>query len=152
MNILKVKEQSGGNSLQVTFDNNSVVTCPKVNSNIEYKMVKEWLANGGVIEDEFTPEELEAQNLMEVQQQISLKKKEGKTYISLSGIEYSIPLTKEDADGLIQVYVGFTLGFITSTNLVCSNDVILPINSQEELMHLGGWFISQRNSFFVDLI
>ena len=59
MNILKVKEQ--GNSLQVTFDNNSVVTCPKVNSNIEYEMVKEWLANGGVIEDEFTPEELEAQ-------------------------------------------------------------------------------------------
>lgn len=61
MNILKVKEQSGGNSLQVTFDNNSVVTCPKVNSNIEYEMVKEWLAKGGVIEDEFTPEELEAQ-------------------------------------------------------------------------------------------
>lgn len=57
--ILKVKEQ--GNSLQVTFDNGSQVSCPKVNSNIEYELVKEWLANGGVIEAEFTPEELEAQ-------------------------------------------------------------------------------------------
>lgn len=59
MNILKVKEQ--GSCLSVTFDNGSQVSCPKVNSNIEYEMVKEWLANGGVTEDEFTPEELEAQ-------------------------------------------------------------------------------------------
>lgn len=62
MNILKVKEQSGGNSLQVTFDTNSVVTCPKVNSNIEYEMVKEWLKDSNnSIEPEFTEEELEAQ-------------------------------------------------------------------------------------------
>ena len=60
MNILKVKEQ--GNCLSVTFDNGSLVTCPKVNSNIEYEMVKEWLKNKkNKIESEFTTEELEAQ-------------------------------------------------------------------------------------------
>ena len=62
MNILKVKEQSAGNSLQVTFENGSQVTCPKVNSNIEYEMVKEWLKNKkNKIEPEFTTEELAAQ-------------------------------------------------------------------------------------------
>lgn len=60
MNILKVKEQ--GNSLAVTFDDGSQVSCPKVNSNIEYEMVKEWLKNKkNKIEPEFTTEELEAQ-------------------------------------------------------------------------------------------
>ena len=60
MNILKVKEQ--GNCLSVTFDNGSQVSCPKVNSNIEYEMVKEWLKNKkNKIESEFTTEELEAQ-------------------------------------------------------------------------------------------
>lgn len=100
-----------------------------------------------------TAEQIEQEKaLQQLVQDRQYTKNNGKTYTSLAGVEYSIPLTKEDADGLIQVYVGFTLGFITSTNFVCSNDVILPINSQEELMHLEGWFISQRNSFFVDLI
>lgn len=99
-----------------------------------------------------TEEEILAEQLRLEQEAISNAKKTGGIYTSLTGVDYSIPLTKEDADGLIQVYIGFTLGFITSTNFVFSNDVILPINSQEELMHLGGWFISQRNSFFVDLI
>lgn len=67
MNILKVKEQ--GNSLAVTFDNNSVVTCPKVNSNIEYEMVKEWLKNKkNKIESEFTEADLEAQAKQQAEQ------------------------------------------------------------------------------------
>lgn len=60
MNIIKVKEQ--GNSLSVTFDNGSQVSCPKVNSNIEYEMVKEWQKiEGNLIEPEFTEAEMEAQ-------------------------------------------------------------------------------------------
>lgn len=60
MNILKVKEQ--GSCLSVTFDNGSQVSCPKVNSNIEYEMVKEWLKDSNnSIKPEFTTKELEAQ-------------------------------------------------------------------------------------------
>jgi hypothetical protein len=63
MNILKVKEQ--GNSLSITFKDGSQITCPRVNSNIEYEMVKEWLLSGGVIEPEFTEDEIELNNSIE---------------------------------------------------------------------------------------
>lgn len=60
MNILKVKGQ--GDCLAVTFDNGSQISCPKVDSMLEYELVKEWLKNEkNVIEPEFTMEELEAQ-------------------------------------------------------------------------------------------
>ena len=58
MNIIKVKEQ--GSYLLVTFDNGSQVSCTKVNSNIEYELVKEWQkTKGNLIEPEFTEAELE---------------------------------------------------------------------------------------------
>ena len=148
MNILKVKEQSGGNSLQVTFNNNSVVSCPKVNSNIEYELVKEWLAIGGVIEDEFTTEELEAQATIISKQKISLDKQNGKVYTSLDNIDYIVPLTSEDANGLIQVQIGFEKGYISSTNFICSNSVTIPLDSVTNLLHLGEWFVKERNKFF----
>ena len=147
MNILKVKEQ--GNSLAVTFDNNSVVTCPKINSNIEYEIVKEWIAIGGVIEEEFTPEELEAQATISTKQKISLDKQNGKVYTSLDNIDYIVPLTSEDANGLIQVQIGFEKGYISSTNFICSNGVTIPLDSVTNLLHLGEWFVKERNKFFI---
>lgn len=75
MNITKVKEQ--GNCLSVTFENGSQVTCPKVNSNLEYEMVKEWLKNKkNKIESEFTTEELESQakQLAEAEKREALSK------------------------------------------------------------------------------
>lgn len=73
MNIIKVKEQ--GNSLSVTFENGSKVSCPKVNSNIEYEMVKEWLKiEGNVIEPEFTEAELVVINKIK-DEQIAEKEK-----------------------------------------------------------------------------
>ena len=146
MNILKVKEQ--GNCLSVTFEDGSLVTCPKVNSNIEYEMVKEWLANGNTIEPEFTEEELEAQATIINKQKISLDKQNGKVYTSLDNIDYIVPLTSEDANGLIQVQIGFEKGYISSTNFICSNGVTIPLDSVTNLLHLGEWFVKERNKFF----
>lgn len=60
MNIIKIREQ--GNSLELTFEDGSKASCPKVDSNIEYELAKEWLkVEGNTIEPEFTEVELSVQ-------------------------------------------------------------------------------------------
>lgn len=96
-----------------------------------------------------TTEELLAQATIINKQKISLDKQNGKVYTSLDNVDYIVPLTSEDANGLIQVQIGFEKGYISSTNFICSNGVTIPLDSVTNLLHLGEWFVKERNKFFI---
>ena len=127
---------------------NGTMSVPKADGNREYELIKEWLSEGNIPEPEFTEEELEAQATIINNQKISLDKQNGKVYTSLDNIDYIVPLTSEDANGLIQVQIGFEKGYISSTNFICSNSVTIPLDSVTNLLHLGEWFVKERNKFF----
>ena len=121
---------------------------PFADGNRDYEEYKQWLSEGNTPEPEFTEEELEAQATIINKQKISLDKQNGKVYTSLDNIDYIVPLTSEDANGLIQVQIGFEKGYISSTNFICSNSVTIPLDSVTNLLHLGEWFVKERNKFF----
>lgn len=143
MNILKVKTQGRGYLL------NGTMSVPKADGNKEYELIKQWLSEGNIPEPEFTEEELEAKDKAVAKQKVSLYKQNGKVYTSLDNIDYIVPLTSEDANGLIQVQIGFEKGYISSTNFICSNGVTIPLDSVTNLLHLGKWFVKERNKFFI---
>ncbi len=62
MNIVSVKENSntfGRVSYKITMSDGTVIhSVPKSNSNLEYNLIKEWIANGGVVEPFETPSEI----------------------------------------------------------------------------------------------
>ena len=120
-----------------------------VSYSVDAEEYKQWLAEGNIPEPEFTTEELEAQATIINKQKISLDKQNGKVYTSLDNIDYIVPLTSEDANGLIQVQIGFEKGYISSTNFICSNGVMIPLDSVTNLLHLGEWFVKERNKFFI---
>ena len=143
MEIQTVKIQGSGWLL------NNVMHVPgNAPGNREYELIKQWLSEGNIPEPEFTEEELEAQATIINKQKISLDKQNGKVYTSLDNIDYIVPLTSEDANGLIQVQIGFEKGYISSTNFICSNSVTIPLDSVTNLLHLGEWFVKERNKFF----
>lgn len=76
------------------------------------------------------------------------RKNNGTAYTKADGTEYLVSLTAEDANGLVTVKVGFDMGSVTSTNFVFSNGTIVPIASLDELLHLGAFIVTERNSFF----
>ena len=65
---------------------------------------------------------------------------------TLNGVDYKVPLTSEDAVGLMQVSSAFTLG-LTSTNIHFSNGTVMPI-SDVEFTDFATWFVTERNKFF----
>jgi len=65
----------------------------------------------------------------------------------LNGVSYNVPITSEDAVGLLQVKAAFELG-VTETNLKFSNNVVMPITSAE-FPDFAVWFTTERNKFFV---
>ncbi len=60
MRILTVKEnRAEDNSYRVVFANGNVYdSVPKADGNTDYELVKEWIANGGVVEPFETPSEI----------------------------------------------------------------------------------------------
>ena len=72
----------------------------------------------------------------------------GVEYTNLSGDTYKVSLTSDDANGLIQVKTAFEFG-ITETNFECINGTTVPINSIEDLRHLGEFVATERNKFFI---
>ena len=72
----------------------------------------------------------------------------GIEYTNLNDEVYVVSLTNNDANGLIQVKTAFEFG-ITETNFKCSNGIVVPINSLEDLIHLGEFVVTERNKFFV---
>ena len=67
---------------------------------------------------------------------------------TLNGVDYKIPFMKDDADGVVQVTLGFMKNAFTETTIVFSNDVKLPIKATE-FDEFAMWFAEKRNSFFV---
>ena len=127
---------------------NGTMLVPNIEGNRHYELIKLWLAEGNIPEPEFTEEEIQKQATIINKQKISLDKQNGKVYTSLDNIDYIVPLTSEDANGLIQVQIGFEKGYISSTNFICSNSVTIPLDSVTNLLHLGEWFVKERNKFF----
>ena len=70
---------------------------------------------------------------------------EGFAY-TLNGKEYTISVTKNDGDGLVQVKSAFDLG-MTNTVIFFDNGTKLPINN-EEFFVFAKWFVTKRNEFF----
>ena len=133
MHILKVKEQSGGNSLQVTFDNNSVITCPKVNSNIEYEMVKEWLKDSNnSIEPEFTEEELEAQATAQAIAEYKASRQEAVNNIKVT-TEAGNTFDGDETSQTRMVRAASLMEDVEVTNWVLADNTVIEV-SKAELM------------------
>jgi len=84
---------------------------------------------------ELTPEQI-----------LSQQKANGKDY-DLNGTIYKVPFTSEDANGLMQVNVAFTMG-IADTNIHFSNGTVMPIVAAD-FQAFALWFVTKRNSFFL---
>jgi len=84
---------------------------------------------------ELTPEEI-----------LSQQKADGEDY-DLNGTIYKVPFTSEDANGLMQVNVAFTMG-IADTKIHFSNGTVMPI-AAIEFEAFALWFATKRNSFFL---
>lgn len=94
-----------------------------------------------------TPDTVKEQELSDVEE-LYIKKHDGTLYIKADDTEYLVSLTAEDANGLVSAKIAFDMG-VTNTNFVFSNGTIVPIGSVEELLHLGAFVATERNSFFV---
>lgn len=84
---------------------------------------------------ELTPEEI-----------LSQQKADGEDY-DLNGTIYRVPFTSEDANGLMQINVAFTMG-IVDTKIHFSNGTVMPI-AAIDFEAFALWFVAKRNSFFL---
>jgi len=73
-------------------------------------------------------------------------KREGIPY-ALQGVEYLVPVTNDDAIGLLQVKSAFELG-LTKTNIHFSNGTVVPINATD-FEAFATWFVTERNKYFI---
>lgn len=74
-------------------------------------------------------------------------KLDGEVY-TLNGVDYKVPFMKDDADGVVQVTLGFMKNAFTETAIIFSNGEKMPINIIE-FDTFAMWFAEKRNSFFV---
>ena len=72
---------------------------------------------------------------------------EGETY-TLNGVDYQVPFTKDDADGVMQVSFAFQLG-ITETVIYFTNGTKMPI-IDVEFQEFVIWYVTRRNEFFLN--
>ena len=93
-----------------------------------------------IVKDFRTEEEIAEQELKQL-------KVEGEIY-TLNNVDYQVPFMKDDADGLVQVTLGFMKGAFTSTVIHFSNGTKMPI-TLDEFDAFALWFADKRNSFFV---
>lgn len=73
----------------------------------------------------------------------------GEVY-TLNGVDYQVPFLKDDADGIVQVTLGFMKGAFTETVIHFSNGAKMPITSSE-FDTFALWFADKRNSFFIEV-
>ena len=140
MNVIEtVKIQGEGYLL------NETISVPEADGNIEYELIKQWLAEGNIPEPEFTEEELLKQ--LETKA-IYDKKYVGIEYTNLNDEVYKVSLTNDDANGLIQVKTAFEMG-ITETNFYYENGTVVPLASIDDLLHLGQFISIERTKFFL---
>ena len=137
--IKSVKRQGAGYLL------NGTMSVPNADGNLEYELIKKLIAEGNIPEAELTEKELQKKAEAKA---VYDRKYVGIEYTNLSDEVYIVSLTNDDANGLIQVKTAFEFG-ITETNFKCSNGIVVPINSLEDLIHLGEFVVTERNKFFV---
>ena len=70
----------------------------------------------------------------------------GENY-TLEGVDYKVSFMKDDADGMMQVSMAFSLG-ITNTIISFENGTKMPIKNTE-FEAFAIWFVGKRNSYFV---
>ena len=70
----------------------------------------------------------------------------GENY-TLDGVDYKVSFMKDDADGMMQVSMAFSLG-ITNTIISFENGTKMPIKNTE-FEAFAIWFVGKRNSYFV---
>ena len=90
MEIKSVKIQGNGYLL------NGNMSVPQANGNREYELIKEWLAQGNVPEDEFTQEEL-------AQQVINAKVQEAKQYLQSTDHKFYLGYKPKDGEDLATI-------------------------------------------------
>jgi hypothetical protein len=69
----------------------------------------------------------------------------GATY-NLNGIDYIVSFTKDDGDGMVQAFLGFQMGLV-STVMHFVNGTNMPVTSAD-FTTFAQWFAAQRNGFF----
>lgn len=99
------------------------------------------------VEDEVIAEATTLKTKKEKEQEQKEIKVNGEIY-TLNGVDYKIPFMKDDADGVVQVTLGFMKNAFIETTIVFSNDVRLTIKATE-FDEFAMWFAEKRNSFFV---
>lgn len=99
------------------------------------------------VEDEVIAEATTLKAKKETEQEQKEVKVNGEI-CTLNGVDYKIPFMKDDADGVVQVTLGFMKNAFTETTIVFSNDVKLPIKATE-FDEFAMWFAEKRNSLFV---
>jgi len=142
MKIIKVQKQTQG--YKVTTEDKKEYSIPYIECTFLYKETKAFIDNGGVIEDEFTPEEIAEQQAI---YESNTRKSEGEIY-TLNDIDYKVSFMKDDADGMMQVSMAFQLG-LTETVIHFENGTKMPIKNTE-FEPFAIWFVGKRNSFFVE--
>jgi hypothetical protein len=70
----------------------------------------------------------------------------GENY-TLDGVDYKVSFMKDDADGMMQVSMAFSLG-LTNTIISFENGTKMPIKNTE-FETFAIWFVGKRNSYFV---
>jgi hypothetical protein len=99
------------------------------------------------VEDSVIEDATALKTKKEAEQEKADIKTNGEIY-TLNGVDYKIPFMKDDADGVVQVTLGFMKSAFEQTTIVFSNGVELPIKATE-FDDFATWFAEKRNSFFV---
>lgn len=133
---------------KLTLENGSIYSyVSKVDGNIEYELIKQWLAEGNIPEPEFTEEELAKQK----QDKDILEKQLARKALMLEGKDYNghqISFTKDDGDGLVQVKSAFELGLAETTiHFDCGTNFFIKA---EDFSVFALWFVKERNKFFME--
>ncbi len=104
--------------------------------------VEEWIKKGGVVEAQYSKEELEAQAVRKNKEERAVAMLEGKKYK-----DCMVSFTKEDGDGITQIKNAFDLG-LKKTTIHFKNGNKLPM-SEKEFTKFSVWFVNERNNFFI---
>lgn len=94
--------------------------------------------------------EIEEANLLKEEKDEALsfsKSKEVGEVWTYNEKEYQIPFMKDDADGVVQVTLGFMNEAFTETVIAFTNGTKLPI-TKEDFNEFAIWFANKRNSYF----
>lgn len=158
------------NWLEVTFadEDNNILHCESFGDSDEYiallnqrctefettltteqlEIINEIVAN------RYTPteEEIAESNRLKKEQEelleISNKKNEGIDYTDNYNNTYKVSLTAEDANGITTLKVATDEFGWFSTNFICYNKTVIPLETKDDMLKLGLFISTERAKFF----